>query len=125
MEHQMKPGKLQAVGILVLINGILNILSAGVITLLIVIGTLGIGLLCLPILILPLILGVFEIIYGANLIPEPSRVDRPNQTLAVLEIACILYGNVLSLAVGIISLVFYSDPEVKTYFDSLNAETAE
>jgi hypothetical protein len=31
----------------------------------------------------------------------------------------------LSLAVGIISLVFYSDPEVKAYFDSLGAETAE
>jgi len=125
MEYQVKPGKLQAAAILVLINGILNILSAGLITLLIVIGTLGIGLICLPILILPFILGVFEIVYGANLMSEPPRVERPNQTLAVFEMACILYGNVLSLAVGIISLVFYSDPEVKAYFDSLNAEAAE
>jgi hypothetical protein len=125
MDYQAKPGKLQAAAILVLINGILNILSAGLITLLIVIGTLGIGLICLPILLLPFILGVFEIIYGVNLMAEPPRVERPNQALAGFEIACILYGNVLSLAVGIISLVFYSDPEVKAYFDSLGAEPAE
>jgi hypothetical protein len=38
----------------------------------------------------------------------------------MLEILCVLTGNVFSMIVGILSLVFYNDPQVKEYFSSLN-----
>ncbi|MCK6540124.1 MAG: hypothetical protein L6Q26_08695, partial [Anaerolineales bacterium] len=36
------------------------------------------------------------------------------------EIAAVLAGNVFSMAVGILALVFYNDAEVKNYFARLN-----
>ena len=117
---QSRPGMVQAIAIMTLINGILNILAAIGITATVVLGTLGIGLLCAPITISPLALGIFEIIYATNLLANPPKVKQPNQLIAILEIACIIIGNVVSLVVGILALVFYNDEEVKAYFAKLN-----
>src|SRR5512139_3156916 len=81
-----------------------------------------IGICCVPITILPAILGIFEIIYAAKLLSVPPRPVRPAINLAVLEIVCILTGNVFSMIVGIISLIFYNDPAVKEYFARLNGD---
>jgi hypothetical protein len=109
----------QAIAIMTLVNGILNIFASLGITTAIILGTLGLGLLCAPITIAPLVLGIFEIIYGVNLLANPPKVSKPNQIIAILEIACIVVGNVISLVVGILSLVFYNDEEVKAYFDNI------
>jgi hypothetical protein len=111
----------QAIAIMTLVNGILNILASLGVTLGIVLGTFGLGLLCAPITIAPLVLGIFEIIYGVNLMAEPPKVTKPNQVIAILEICCIIIGNVISLVVGILALVFYNDEEVKAYFNQLSA----
>lgn len=112
-----KPGKVQAIAIMVLINGILNILwalgaSAGALFSLI-------GIFCVPITILPGVLGIFEILYASNLLSITPKPNQNGQTIAILEIACILAGNVVSLVVGILVLVFASDPEVKDWFARL------
>jgi hypothetical protein len=117
-----KPGMVTALSIMTLINGILNIIWALGATASIVLGTLGIGLLCAPITILPAVLGIFEIIYAANLMANPPKPVKPSMTLAILEICCILVGNVISLVVGILALVFYNDPSVKNYFAQLNTQ---
>ena len=104
-----------------LVNGILNILWGLGATGSIVLGTFGIGLLCAPVTILPLILGVFEIIYATKLLANPPQPVRPSQAIAILEICCILAGNVISLVIGILALVFYNDDAVKTYFAGFNA----
>lgn len=111
-----KPGKVQAIAIMTLINGILNIFYALGVTATIVFGTLGIGLLCAPITILPAILGVFEIICGSNLLSNSPQGIKSIQTIAILEIICIISGNVLSAVIGILNLVFASDSEVKNYY---------
>jgi len=49
-------------------------------------------------------------------------VVRPATNLAVLEIVCVLTGNVFSMIVGIISLIFYNDPAVKNFFARLNGD---
>jgi hypothetical protein len=67
---------------------------------------------------------VFEVIYGARLLQVPPRPTQPSQILAVFEIAMILSGNVVSLVVGILALVFYGDPRVRAYFAALNAPGA-
>ena len=116
-----KPGLVQTIAIMTLVNGILNILWGLGATGSIVLGTFGIGLLCAPVTILPLILGVFEIIYATKLLANPPQPVRPSQAIAILEICCILAGNVISLVIGILALVFYNDDAVKTFFTRINA----
>jgi hypothetical protein len=115
-----KPGMVTALSIMTLLNGILNILWGLGVTVSIVLGTLGLGLLCAPITILPAILGVFEIVYAVKLLADPPKPVRPSSTIAILEIAAIVAGNVVSLVVGIVALVFYADVSVKGYFARIN-----
>ena len=79
-----------------------------------------VGVVCLPLTILPTILGVFELIYAAKLFSNPAQPVKPSTNIAVFEIACLLVGNVFSMVVGILSLVFYNDTIVKDYFARLN-----
>ena len=79
-----------------------------------------IGVICTPLTFLPTILGVFELIYAAKLFSNPPQAIQPSSNLAIFEIACVLTGNVFSMAVGILSLVFYNDTVVKDYFARLN-----
>lgn len=114
-----KPTKVQTMAILVLINGILNVLWGGILALFGVISIIGI--LCAPLLILPMILGVFELIYALNLLADPPKVKEPSQVLAILEIVNIIFLNIFSVLVGILSLIFISEAEVKEYFASLES----
>ncbi|HQV92899.1 MAG TPA: hypothetical protein PLA27_01740 [Anaerolineales bacterium] len=79
-----------------------------------------IGIFCAPFAFLPTILGVFELIYAAKLFSNPPQVLKPSTNIAVFEIATLLAGNVFSMAVGILALVFYNDTVVKDYFARLN-----
>lgn len=120
-----KPGLFMAVGIITIVSGVINILYGLGLTVAIVLGTLGIGLLCAPLTILPAVLGIFEILYGVKLLANPPRPPlQPSQAIAVMEVACILTGNVLSTVAGILALVFYGDPAVKAYFAKINSGSA-
>ena len=112
------PNLVKTIAVLTLINGIINIFW-GLIAAITV--TASIVLICLaPLAILPTILGIFEIIYAAKLLTSPPQPVQPSSTIAILEILCVLTGNVFSMIVGILSLVFYNDPQVKEYFANLN-----
>ncbi|MFH1446452.1 MAG: hypothetical protein ABIG43_03460 [Chloroflexota bacterium] len=114
----VKPSKVQAISIMMLVNGILNVIYGLGLTFSVVVGTVGIGLLCSPVTILPTVLGIFEIIAATRLLSTPPR--RINvQTLAILEICTIITGDIISCVIGILNLVFYNDPETKAYMDSL------
>jgi len=79
-----------------------------------------VGIICIPFTILPTILGVFELIYAAKLFSNPAQPVQPSTNIAVFEIASVLTGNVFSMVVGILALVFYNDTVVKDYFARLN-----
>lgn len=112
-----RPGLVTVLAALTLTSGILNLLLSLAITSLLIIGTLGIGLFfCAPFTMLPAILGVFEIIYGTRLLSTEARPARPNPVIAYLEIATLIYANVIGVGVGIIALVIYNDESVKAYF---------
>jgi hypothetical protein len=83
-----------------------------------------VGVICVPLTILPTVLGVFELIYAAKLFSNPPQPVKPSTNIAVLEIAAVLTANVFSMAVGILSLIFYNDTEVKDYFTRLNGTPA-
>ena len=113
-----KPTLVNVIAWTTLASGIVNIgwgLAASATALLTIVG-----ICCTPLTILPSILGIFEIIYAAKLLSSPPQAVRPATNLAILEIVCILAGNVFSMIVGIISLVFYNDPAVKDYFARIN-----
>ena len=79
-----------------------------------------VGIICIPFTILPTILGVFELVYAAKLFSNPAQPVQPSTNIAVFEIASVLTGNVFSMVVGILALVFYNDTVVKDYFARLN-----
>jgi len=116
-----KPGMVTAIAIMTLANGILNILYGLGVTAAIVLGTLGIGLICSPVTILPSVLGIFEILYAIKILSDPIQRVQPNQTIAILEICAIIAGDVISAVVGILAMVFYNDPTVKAYFAQINS----
>ena len=111
-----RPGKVDAVSYMTLINGILNILWGFGLTFAIAVGTLGIGLLCAPVALLPTVLGIFEVVYAAQMLGTPPRYRRALKTIAILEIINIIFGAGISLIVGILNLVFMNDPQVKDWF---------
>lgn len=117
---QQKPTLLNVIAWTTLVSGIVNLFWGLGLSLIVVVSTIGFGLLCTPITILPTILGIFEILYAAKLLANPPQTVQPSTTLAILEIVCILVGNVFAMVVGILSLVFYNDQIVKDYFARLN-----
>src|SRR5215213_175740 len=115
---QQKPTLVNVIAWMTLASGIVNLFWGLGLALT---GLLSIiGIVCIPVLILPTILGVFEIIYAARLMSNPPQTVQPSNTLAILEIVCILVGNVFSVVVGILALVFYNDLTVRDYFARLN-----
>ncbi len=113
---QTKPGLVMAIALMTLVNGVFNIIwGVGMI-----LNTAGFLLVCIPISPLPIILGGFEIAYAIKLLASPPQPVRPSQAIAILEIVAVLVGNVLSLVVGILALIFYNDQIVKDYFAQLN-----
>jgi uncharacterized membrane protein HdeD (DUF308 family) len=112
-ERRSKPQKVQIIGILMLISGIINICAGlGYIASLAIIFVC-----CAPIGALPLALGVFEVIYAIRLIGSEQKPVRRQtvQTIAVLEILTILVANPISCIIGIINLILLNDPEVTGY----------
>ena len=113
-----KPTLIHVIAWTTLASGIVNIVW-GFVASGTALGTL-IGAICVPLTILPTILGVFELIYAAKLFSNPPQAVQPSTNIAVFEVACALLGNAFSMAVGILSLVFYNDSVVKDYFARLN-----
>jgi hypothetical protein len=104
-----KPSQVQTLGILTLISGIINCL-------------IGLGLMFTVVWIVPaafsVVLGILEIIYATKLMADPVRVEKPAKHIAVMEIVNIINGSVFSLVVGILGLVWGSEPGVKSYFSA-------
>lgn len=115
-----KPSNVNAIGVMNLVSGAINILVGGGLTISIVLGTLFLGVVCLPLTIAPAVLGVFEVLYGVKLMANPPQPVKPSKAIAIAQIITFLYLNVVSGVIGILSLTMYTDPEVEAYFEALN-----
>jgi len=113
---QSKPSLVMAIALMTLINGIFNVIWG----ISIIVGTIGLSLLCFPVPLFPIILGGFEIAYAIKLLSNPPQPVQPSQAIAILEIVAVFVLNVFSLVVGILVLIFYNDSTVKDYFARLN-----
>jgi hypothetical protein len=119
-----KPGQIQAVGIMLLIGGILGTITglgllgyAGIVG----IGTGGPGFLCClwPGTYLEIAFGIMAIIRGARMLGD-NESGRPPTALAVLAILCILNGDLINCVLGIVCLVMLNDPAVGEYYRRRN-----
>src|SRR5512139_3016734 len=115
---EQKPGLVTTIALMTLVSGIIN-LFWGFVASATALGTI-IGVICLPITVLPTILGIFEIIYAAKLLSAQPQPVQPSTSIAVFQILTFLMGNIFSMLVGILSLIFYNDLTVKDYFSRLN-----
>jgi hypothetical protein len=116
--QNQKPGLFTTIAIMTLTSGIVN-LFWGFIASATALGTI-VGVVCLPLTILPTILGIFEIIYAAKLLSAQPEPVQPSQSIAVFEILTFFIGNIFSMVVGILVLIFYNDMSVKEYFGRIN-----
>jgi hypothetical protein len=115
-----RPGQVTAIGILMLVSGLTNaglfltwggiILSGGL-------ATFGLGLFCLPCALPPIALAIFEFIYAAKLLGSNPSSMNSYRTVAILEIVSILFGNVVGLVSGILTLVWLNEPRVQEWFN--------
>ena len=118
---QQKPSLVNVIAWMTLASGIVNLFWGIGLSLTVMVTIIGI--VCVPFAILPTVLGVFEIIYAAKLLSNPPQPVQPSTNIAILEIVCILAGNIFSVVVGILALVFYNDMTVRDYFARLNGTT--
>lgn len=116
--YLQKPTLVNVIAWMTLASGIVN-LFWGLGLAITVLMTI-VGIVCVPFAILPTVLGIFEIIYATKLLSNPPQPVQPSSTIAILEIVCILAGNIFAVVVGILALVFYNDLSVREYFARLN-----
>lgn len=118
LTNEQKPTLVNVIAWMTLASGIVNLFWGLGLSLTVLLSLVGV--ICIPLTILPTVLGVFEIIYAAKLLSNPPQAVRPSTNIAILEIVCILAGNLFSVVVGILALVFYNDLTVRDYFARLN-----
>jgi hypothetical protein len=110
-----KPTYVNVIAWMTLVSGIVNLAWGLIATL-----SFWWTIVCIPFLILPTVLGIFEVIYATKLLSNPPQALQPSRNIAILEIIAVLAGNVFSVVVGILALVFYNDVTVQEYFARLN-----
>ena len=122
-----KPRRVSAIAILTLISGLLNCLL-GLVWLVGFIGVVSGGesgwLVSLPIGAFCIVVGIKELVYAAVILPGSALVDKPAKHVAVMEIVNIASGSLWSFVIGILALIFYSDPEVVDWFSARHSESA-
>jgi hypothetical protein len=109
-----KPGYVQAIAIMCLVDGIVSLLFGVGAALVLVCGVITVC--CVPIALYSVVLGILEIGYASQVLPDPIRATRPATYLAVMQIINIINWDPIALTIGILSLVFYNDAQVKEYF---------
>ena len=108
-----KPGKVVAIAILTLVGGIIaTMLGLG---LFISLALTCVGLLWLP-MYYSFVVGIMAIIKGSKLLGKNDRYESPPSSIAVMQIINIINCDVTNCVLGILTLVFLSDPEVKAYY---------
>lgn len=108
---RQRPGKVQAIAILVLVGGIHACIWG--------LGSMPLsGFFCCfwPGAYYSVVMGIMAIVKGTNLLGDRAFRLPPPQGIAVMMIVNIINADVVNLTLGILVLVFLGDPEVKAYF---------
>jgi hypothetical protein len=106
-----RPGQVQAIAVMMLVGGILAGIHA-------LTATLFTAFVCClwPGTYYAVVMSVFAITKGSQLLGEEAYKQPPPRTVAILQIINIINGDVVNLVLGILALVFLKEPEVRRYF---------
>jgi hypothetical protein len=104
-----KPQKVQAIGVMMLIGGILALLVG------ISWAATCVGLI-IPMTYYSFVLGIMAIVQASKLLGDRAHEEKPPQAIAIMQIVNIVSFDIFNLVFGIITLVLLSEPEVKGYF---------
>lgn len=107
------PGTVQAIGIMAIVDAVLSGLS-GLVWMITICG--------IPLGIYSIAVAIVAGMYAYKLLRNPPQPVQPNRTLAIMQIVNIVTGNVISMVFGILSLVFYNQPDIQAYFAYRNAQ---
>lgn len=103
------PGKVQAIAVMTLVGGILAVLTA-----------VGLLLTCYcaawPGTYYSLVLGILAIIKGSALLGRDAHRETAPRTIAIMQIVNIINFDLTNCVLGILSLVFLNEPEVRRYY---------
>ncbi|HMB55274.1 MAG TPA: hypothetical protein VKU40_18290 [Thermoanaerobaculia bacterium] len=117
--HERKPGKVTALAVINLAQGILSTCYAVWLVfffLVFALGSAGCGCVFVPLAVFPLVVGILAIVHATKLLPEPPQAVAPAHWLAVLQMCTLLFGDVVSFAAGVAHLVLLNDSEVSAWF---------
>jgi hypothetical protein len=106
-----KPGKVQASAVMILVGGVYACVWA--------LGSIllsGFACCLWPGAYYGLVMGMMAIVKGSNLLGDKAYRLTPPQGIAIMMIVNIINGDLVNVTLGILVLVFLSDPEVKAYF---------
>lgn len=112
--EEEKPGKVQAIAIMILIGGIIACIKFVAWDIWLGIGTWGIC--CIP-GTYSLVVGIMAIVKGSQLLGAKGYKQPPPSGIAIMMIINIIALDFINLVMGIIVLVFLSDPEVRDYYE--------
>jgi hypothetical protein len=106
-----KPGKVQAVSIMMLVGGIYALLHALAIV-------LGSGFACCiwPGVYYALVMGILAIVTASPLLGDSAHLQAAPRGIAIMQIINIINLDFVNCVMGIISLVFLNEPEARRYF---------
>ena len=106
-----KPGKVQAVSIMMLVGGIYALLH-------IIATVIGSGFVCCvwPGVYYGIVMGIMAIVTSSPLLGESAYLQSAPRGIAIMQIINIINLDVVNCVMGIISLVFLNEPETRRYF---------
>ena len=109
--RKVKPGHVTAIGIMALVAGITAI------TMFLVLGGGSGGICCIwPGTYYSLVVGIIAIVHGAGILGEQASERPLPKNIAIMLIVNIINGDVTSLVLGIVMLVFCGEKDVIDYF---------
>jgi hypothetical protein len=103
------PGKAQAIAIMTLVGGIFATIF-GIVLMMTCFGLFWPGT------YYTMVAGIMCIVKGSQLLSPNSRYEGPPTATAVMQIVNIVNLDVINVTLGILNLVFLSDPEVRGYY---------
>lgn len=109
-----KPGRIQLLAIIYLVDGFLNI--GWGFTIIFGLFSSVIGFLCFPIGFYPIAIGIIEFAYAIKLLGDPVRLEKAPYWVSVLQLTTVIVLDPIGMILGIISLLIYNTSKVKEYF---------
>jgi hypothetical protein len=104
-----KPARVQTLGVLHLVGGVLALVVAA-----------GWMATCVgffwPGTYYSLVLGVLAVVKGSQLLGERADRDGSPQAVCVMQVVNVINLDVINLTLGIVGLIFVNEPDVRAYF---------